>query len=114
MNSKFKKELERIHFLTDYHNFNILKLLLEQSEGISIKEVADKLKISKGMAKGRLQKFTEMYFCLVNIDIPRFESQRITKSYKLMYMLRPHNRTLNRFVDYIEEICSYKIKMVVN
>lgn len=110
-----KRNLKTVRFLTDARNYKILKILLEQTEGISIKQVADKLKINKSMAKGRLLKFAQMYFCEVHMDIPKYEEQRTTKSYKLMYMIKPHLRTrLNNFVDYIEEVCKPQFRSFGN
>ena len=48
------------------------------------------------------------------MDIPKFETRRLTKSYKLMYMLRPNLRLpFNNLVELIEKICQQKIKMKI-
>lgn len=114
MHGDFVREIKKVHFLTDVWNMRILRILLEQSEGISIKDVADKLKINKGMAKHRLEQFTQNYFCMQSIDIPKYETQRITKSYKKLYMLNPRMRNrLHKFVDIIDDMCQSKIRMTV-
>lgn len=105
-------ELQKAHFLTDEINFKIIKFLLSRSDGVSFKDVADHCKISKGIAKYRLQKFTELYLCLVNIETPIHERQKLTKTYKLLFMLRPKLRSsLNNFVEYIDEVCMKKIRI---
>lgn len=114
MNSDFFSGIEKVHFLTEKTNYRILCVLLNQSDGISIKEVADQLKISKARAKYRLERFVKRHFCLVNIDVPKLETMRLTKSYKILVMLRPNLRTpLNNFVEYIDELTVSSIKVKV-
>ena len=110
MHGDFAKELHKVHFLTEIWNMRILRVLLEQTEGISISDVAKRLKINKGMAKYRLELFAQMYFCDVGIDIPKYEEMRKTKSYKLMYILKPKMRSrLNKFIDIVDSICQPRI-----
>ncbi len=114
MEFEFNNEIRKLHFLTDEINFRILRILLEQSEGISIIDIANKIGITKAITKGRLQKFTEKHYCIVNLDITKFETRRLTKSYKLMYMLRPNLRLpFNNLVELIEKLCLQKIKMKI-
>ena len=112
MNKEEIEKLEYIGFLIEPLNFKIIKVLLEQSEGISIKELADKLNINKSLAKSRLNKFVHRWFLDVGMDCPKFENKRITKSYKLMYILKPRTKVrLNRFVDYILNVCVEEIEV---
>lgn len=107
------QNLEFVRFFTEPLNYEITKFLLKQTEGISIKDVANELDINKSQAKYRLNQFAERYYCSVGIDIPKFEEQRRTKSYKLMYMLKPFVREkLNQFVDYIDNVVLIELECI--
>lgn len=90
---------------TEPTNYKIMKTMLEASEGVSISEISKKLNISRTISKYRLNKFAKLGYCKVNLDIPKLETQRPTKSYTLIYMFKPiYRKKLNIFADKIEAI----------
>lgn len=99
------RKLELIHFLTKKTNMKIVKALLGDTAGLSRSDVAKLCDISKGNATNILDGMVQRRILQVSIYNPTKELERPTKSYKLIYLLKPRQRMiLNEFIDALDKI----------